>query len=143
MSKVRLTDDEMRYISLFEKITGAVVRDCVIDENYGKIIFVVKNGDMGVAIGKGGANIERVKRSIEKQAEIIEYSDNPRDFVANAFQPAAVESVEIKKKKGKRVALVEVNEKDKGLAIGKDGKNIRKVKKVVQRHYDIDDVILV
>jgi N utilization substance protein A len=40
------------------------------------------------------------------------------------------------------LAYVEVSNKDKGLAIGRNGKNIEKVKLVAKRHHDIDDVIL-
>ncbi|MDY7082666.1 MAG: NusA-like transcription termination signal-binding factor, partial [Halobacteria archaeon] len=80
---------------------------------------------------------------IQKDAEVIEHSEMPSEFVANAFQPAAVKEVEIKEKDDGTIALVDVVENDKGLAIGKDGKNIRKVKKLARRHYDIDDVILV
>ncbi|MGL6297993.1 MAG: NusA-like transcription termination signal-binding factor, partial [Methanobacteriaceae archaeon] len=49
---VKLSATEIRYIALFEDITGAMVKDCIIDDDNGKIIFVVKNGDMGLAIGK-------------------------------------------------------------------------------------------
>ncbi|MDH5794590.1 MAG: KH domain-containing protein, partial [Candidatus Bathyarchaeota archaeon] len=42
----------MRHIALFESITGATVRDCVIDENFDRIIFVIKEGDVGIAIGR-------------------------------------------------------------------------------------------
>ena len=56
-SGIRLTSREMRYIALFESITGANVKDCIIDDELNRIIFVVKQGDIGAAIGKGGKNI--------------------------------------------------------------------------------------
>ncbi len=61
MSKVKLTSEGMRYIALLESLTGAVTRDCVIDEDNTRVIFVIKKGEMGIAIGKKGCNINRVK----------------------------------------------------------------------------------
>jgi len=137
---VRLTEEEMRYMSLFERMTESVVRDCV--ERDETVVFVVESGEMGKAIGKGGANIDRVRRSINKNVEVIEHSEDEADFVANTFQPAAIENVEVDDEDGGKVAYVEVVESDKGLAIGKDGENIETAKQLAQRHYEFDDIVL-
>lgn len=142
MMEVKLTTEGIRYIALFESLTGAVARDCIVDEENDRIIFVVKNGDMGLAIGKNGNNINRVKKSIGKHIEIVEHSDDLNEFVANALQPVAVKKVQVVSKDYKRMAYVEVMSKDKGLAIGKNGRNIQKAKVLVQRHYGLEDVII-
>ncbi len=130
----------MRYMSLFERMTEAVLRDCV--ERDETVVFVVESGEMGKAIGKGGANIDRVRKSVGKDVEVVEYSEDEADFVANAFQPAAIESVEVDDEDGGKVAYVEVNESDKGLAIGKEGENIETAKQLARRHYEFDDIVL-
>ena len=56
-SGIRLTGREMRHIALFENITGATAKDCIVDEELNRIIFVVKEGDVGAAIGRGGKNM--------------------------------------------------------------------------------------
>ena len=140
--EVKLTTEGIRYIALFESLTGAIARDCIVDEENDRIIFVVKNGDMGLAIGKNGNNINRVKKSIGKHIEIVEHSDDLNEFVANALQPVAVKKVQIVSKDYKRLAFVEVMSKDKGLAIGKNGRNIQKAKVLAQRHYGLEDVII-
>lgn len=142
MMEVKLTTEGIRYIALFESLTGAIARDCIVDEENDRIIFVVKNGDMGLAIGKNGNNINRVKKSIGKHIEIVEHSDDLNEFVANALQPVAVKKVQIVSKDYKKMAYVEVTSKDKGLAIGKNGRNIQKAKVLVQRHYGLEDVII-
>ena len=142
MMEVKLTTEGIRYIALFESLTGAIARDCIVDEENDRIIFVFKNGDMGLAIGKNGNNINRVKKSIGKHIEIVEHSDDLNEFVANALQPVAVKKVQIVSKDYKRLAYVEVMSKDKGLAIGKNGRNIQKAKVLAQRHYGLEDVII-
>jgi N utilization substance protein A len=37
----------MKYVALFENITGAITKDVIIDENEDRLIFVVKAGDIG------------------------------------------------------------------------------------------------
>jgi N utilization substance protein A len=142
MSEVKLSMDGIRYIALFEKITGASARDCYDDSENNRLLFVVKNGDMGLAIGKGGEHINNVKKAISKSIEIIEHSDDPVIFIKNAFHPIILKNINIKIIDGKRIAYVEVPTKEKGLAIGRDGKNIEKVKKLSLRHHNISDVII-
>jgi N utilization substance protein A len=142
MTEVKLTTEGIRYIALFESLTRAVARDCYIDDENDRVIFVVKNGDMGLAIGKNGNNINRVKRSIGKHIEIVEFSDDVDEFIANALQPVSVKKVQVVTKESKKLAYVEVPSKDRGIAIGKNGRNINKAKVLAQRHYGLEDVII-
>jgi N utilization substance protein A len=142
MTEVKLTTEGIRYIALFESLTRAVARDCIIDDDNDRVIFVVKKGDMGLAIGKNGNNINRVKKTIGKHIEIVEHSDDVDEFVANALQPVFVKKVQVVIKDNKRLAYVEIVSKDRGIAIGKNGRNIQKAKVLAQRHYGIEDVII-
>jgi transcription termination/antitermination protein NusA len=142
MTEVKLTTEGIRYIALFESLTRAVARDCYIDDENDRVIFVVKKGDMGLAIGKNGNNINRVKRSIGKHIEIVEFSGDVDEFIANALQPVSVKKVQVVTKESKKLAYVEVTSKDRGIAIGKNGRNINKAKVLAQRHYGLEDVII-
>ncbi|NMG83514.1 MAG: NusA-like transcription termination signal-binding factor [Methanosarcinales archaeon] len=142
MSEVKLDTDGMRYIVLFERITGASPIDCMIDDELNKVTFVVKSEDMGAAIGKGGDHVNRVKSIINKQIEIIEYSDDVREFIENVIQPVSIKNISIEEKKGKRIAYLNVSAGERGFAIGKGGRNISRVKMIVSRHHDIDEVII-
>ncbi len=136
---VKLSAESIRYLTLFESLTGASVKDCMIQDE--RIIFVVKKGDMGAAIGKGGINIERARELMSKRIEVVEHSDDPVEFIVNIFKPIRV-NVKLIEKQDKRIAQVSVDPQYKGLAIGKGGKNINKAKELAKRHHDIDDVIV-
>ena len=136
---VKLSEESIRYLTLFESLTGASVKDCIVQDD--KVIFVVKKGDMGLAIGKGGINVERAREIIGKKIELIEHSDNPEEFIANIFKPIKV-SVKIIEKGDKKIAIVSVNPQYKGLVIGKGGKNINKAKELAKRHHDIDNIFV-
>ncbi|MGP8012021.1 MAG: NusA-like transcription termination signal-binding factor [Halobacteriota archaeon] len=142
MTEVKLTTEGIRYIALSESLTQAIARDCYVDDENDRVIFVVKKGDMGLAIGKNGNNINRVKRSVGKHVEIVEYSDEVDEFVANALQPVFVKKVQVVVKENRKLAYVEVMSKDRGIAIGKNGRNIQKAKLLAQRHHGLADVII-
>ena len=141
MSGIKITFEEMQYIARFEDITSAKVLDCIVESD--RIINVIQQGEMGLAIGKGGENITRAKKAIDKPIELVEYAPDPIVFIKNIFGTViSIKAVTFSETDGKKVAFVEVASKDKGLAIGKNGKNIAKVKLLLQRHHGIDDVIL-
>jgi N utilization substance protein A len=141
--KIRLTSDEMSYIALFENVTGAVATDCIIDEERNRIIFVVKPGDVGLAIGKHGSRIKLVKNMVQKDIEIVEYADNPEAFIRNSFAPARIKEIRITERlDNKKVAVVLVENKDKGIAIGKSGKTAERTRFLAKRYFQIDNVVI-
>ena len=140
-SGIKFTSREMRYIALFESITGATVRDCVVDDDVGRIIFIVKEGNIGLAIGKRGKNIRLLERMTGKKHEVIEHSENPAQFIKNALKPARVNEIRITERPdGKTIAVVSVNPKDKGVAIGKNGRNAERIRFFAKRYFQIQNV---
>ena len=139
---VKLDTEGIRCIGVFESLTGAGVKDCVVDNEENKVIMVVKKGDMGLAIGKDGSNINKVKRLLRKEIELVEHSPDIKEFIENLFRPAYVKSVELMTKNDKSCAYVEVFNKDKGIAIGRNGEKIKRVKLLVKRNQNIDNVII-
>jgi len=138
---IRFTSREMRYIALFESITGANVRDCIIDEDLNRIIFIIKEGDVGMAIGRGGKNIHILEKMTGKKHEIIEHSESPAQFIKNALKPARVKEIRITERlDGKTIAVVSVNPRDKGVAIGKNGRNAERIRFLAKRYFQIQNV---
>ena len=140
-SGIKFTSHEMRYIALFESITGATVKDCIIDDDLNRIIFVVKRGNVGAAIGRKGKNIHLLEKMTGKKHEIIEHSEDPVEFIKNALKPARVKEIRITERPdGKTIAVVSVNPRDKGVAIGKNGRNAERTRFLVKRYFQIQNV---
>jgi N utilization substance protein A len=140
-SGIKITSTEMRYIALFESVTNASAKDCIIDEEQSRVIFIINEGQIGVAIGRGGRNIHTLERMTGKKHEIIEYSDDPVKFIKNALKPAVVKEVRVSERPdGKKIAVVAVNPKDKGVAIGKNGKNAERLRFLAKRYFQIQNV---
>lgn len=140
---IKFSANEIRFIALFENMTGAMVKDCIIDDENSKVTFVVKNGNMGLAIGKGGNTVSKVKRAVGRGVEIIELSDDSDEFIRNLLSPAEVQSVKLtKNKKGEKIAIVTTDNTNKRIAIGKNGINIERAKLLADRQHEISNIIL-
>jgi len=141
--KIRLTGNEMQYISLFESVTGATVKDCIIDDKSDRIIFLIKAGDLGLAIGKHGSHINLLRNMTKKNVEVIEHAEDPAALIKNALAPARVKDIRITERTdGKKVAFVVVEPRDKGVAIGKNGRTAERTRFLAKRYFEIDHVII-
>lgn len=137
MGKIRLKPDEIKYITLFETLTGATIKDCIQEE--GIMGFLVKKGDMGLAIGKNGANIERVKKAVGKGVWVMEFSDDLNEFIKNLVHPIKIKQVRIHDIDNKKI-VIEINKRDRKMVIGHNGNRIKIAKKLVDRHFGMNDI---
>ena len=101
---LKLSADEIGYIAHFESKTGAVVKDCIADED--KIVFVIKKGDMGLAIGKQGINIQRIRQTMGKNVEVVEFSEKPEEFIKNILHPIRTKSISLKENTAQYIAVM-------------------------------------
>jgi N utilization substance protein A len=123
---------ERRYIEELRILTKSIALDCVIDERFERVVYVIKKGDMGLAIGKKGDNIKRMQNVLGKRIEMVEYSEDLTEFIENIFKPAEITRVE--KDPGTGEINVYVKKKgDLGIAIGKGGCNIEKARILARR----------
>lgn len=138
---VKLTSEELRYIALLSDVTGVSAKDCIINEDTGTIIFVVPPGQAGIAVGARGKNVKRLSKILGRRVEIVEWADTLEDFVKNIFLPARVIGIRLNKMPdGRKVLFVRVAPEDRGVAIGKNGRNVAKARTILKRYYDIDTV---
>jgi len=143
MPSIRLTEEEIRYAALFEKITGITPRDTVIDTNYDRIIFIVDRNFAPLAVGKGGINIRKLKEISGKDIEVVEYGETPEELVRNSLYPAKVLSVKVTKLPNNgTVAIATVPSEDKAIAIGRQKRNLNRALILAKRYFDIDKVIV-
>jgi N utilization substance protein A len=139
--RITLSDRDRRYIARFEDETGATARDCLVYEDDERVVFLVAAGEMAQAVGPNGRRVKAVEEALGHTVELVEDADTPEAFVANTLAPAAVQHVTVSEQ-GDRVAYAEVPDADRGVAIGRDGRNIETARRLANRHYDIDDVQL-
>lgn len=90
---------------------------------------------IGSAVGQRGTRVMTVINELGgEKIDIIEYSENPEKFIANALSPAKVIDVKILPKNR---ALCIVPEDQLSLAIGKEGQNVRLAAKLTGWKIDV------
>jgi N utilization substance protein A len=144
MIEIKLTSDELRLMSLFQNITSATARDCIVDDRMERVIFVVNKGQMGLAIGKGGATIKQLQNIVAKKVELVEFSEDPVEFIRNMLNSEMVEDVRISNRNdGTKQAVVTVDAKKKGAVVGREGRNAEKARLLAKRYFQISNVLIV
>jgi len=141
--EIKLTTDQMRLMSLFQNITKATARDCVEDEKLDRLIFVVNEGKMGLAIGKGGSHIKTLQSKINRNVELVEYSDDPVQFLKNVLNEKYITEIKISERlDGTFQAIVTVDPAKKGVVVGREGRNAEKARLLARRYFQITNVMI-
>lgn len=115
-------------------MTGAKVKDLIAGE---KLIFIIKEGEMGKAIGKNGVNIKRMEDKLKKKIRLIEFSNDVLQFIKNVIHP--LEASDIKNDGG----IINIYGKDvhtKSMMVGREHQNINNLKDIVKRYFEINEI---
>jgi N utilization substance protein A len=140
---IKLTTDEMRLMSLFQSVTKVTARDCLDDQKYDRIIFVVNEGKMGLAIGKNGSNIKSLHNILKRNVELVEYFSDPSKFLKHVFNSKFINEIKLSEKTdGSSQAIVFVDASKKGLVVGREGRNAERARLLAKRYFDISHVMI-
>lgn len=157
MADVNLNMEAIGLITEAEKRLRARIKDA-IDEGE-RIVFITEKGHLGQALGKEAKNLQMMRDLLKKDVKFVEWDDDKQIFIRNLFKPFDVASIRMETLSvavpgetdadGQPVtrlkirAIVEVEAKDKGKAIGKQGRNISSIRHIAKRHHEIDEVQVV
>lgn len=133
---IKFDTDTIRKINLFEEITGVEVKDCIINKDSAH--FVVDEDKIGMAIGKNGRTVKKVKNNLDKDIRLYGYSEDIEEFVENLV-PTDINGVDVDAN-DERVATIHVDRNNRSRVVGRNGRNIDIIKRFLKREFDIDDV---
>jgi len=86
---------------------------------------------VGACVGMKGSRVQSIIKELRgEKIDIIEWSDEPSVFAANALSPAKVSQVRITDIENRRMEVI-VSEDQLSLAIGKKGQNVRLATRLV------------
>ncbi|NJK82373.1 MAG: transcription termination/antitermination protein NusA [Chloroflexaceae bacterium] len=91
---------------------------------------------VGSCVGMRGIRIQNIVNELNgEKIDVVQWSPDPREFIAQALSPAQV--VEVNLNEIERSALVIVPDKQLSLAIGREGQNVRLAAKLTGWRIDI------
>jgi len=138
MTDIMLSNENMQYINIAGKITKTDILDCMITDD--KLIFIVKKGQLGAAIGIKAKNLEKLRNMFKKPIKFIEFDNDKEKFIVNLCKPYKTTKIELEGEGDSIIARIEVDISDKSKIIGKGGRNIDVIRKLAKRHHSIKDV---
>ncbi len=138
----RIGLEELRYISILQDLTGAMVYRALEDDNDNRIIYLVDRNDVGKAIGRDGRNVKMLSKMLNKNIEIVEYANDIDNMVRNLLPGVTVLKVEVTERDGLKTVYVKVKDDEKGKAIGRDGRNVKRARLVLNRLFNVDRVVI-
>lgn len=127
---VRLLEMEIPEVVEGEVEVKSIARDPGVRSKVAVWSKNEKIDPIGACIGQKGVRIQSVMEELNgERVDIIEWSDDPRQFIATALQPAKIAEVIIVSSgddsRIKKRAAVFVEEAERPMAIGKKGQNVR------------------
>jgi len=91
---------------------------------------------VGSCVGMRGVRIQNIVNELNgEKIDVVQWSPDPKEFIANALSPAQV--VEVQLREDEHAATVIVPDKQLSLAIGKEGQNVRLAAKLSGWRIDI------
>lgn len=132
--------ETIRLINLFENISGAPVKDCLIDSENETIYFIIDEGKVGIAIGKNGNSVKNAEHVIGKKIKLFEYSKDIVTFVKNMIPQAS--DVRVRTEDSNTIVEIHVEKKNKAIVIGRDGRNIKIYKELLQRNHGVNNLLV-
>ena len=133
----RITVEELRFLSMFTDLTGATAYRCIIDKDNNRLIFLVKPSDVGRAVGRRGRNLELLRKLFRKNVEVVAYSPDLEEMIRNLFPNARILDISIRDRGGEKYVVVKVHEEDKGRAIGREGRNVKRARLVLRELFNV------
>lgn len=118
-----------------------VIRNCVREAgDRAKVAVHSLDPDVdpvGACVGLKGSRVQAIIRELKNEKiDIVRYSDEPSQFIANALNPAKAIRVAIKDPEERRVEVV-VDDEQLSVAIGKRGQNVRLAAKLTGWNIDV------
>lgn len=136
VTKIKYDSEIMKLMTLFESMTGAKLKDCILNE---RLLFIVEENEIGKAIGKKGSNIKRLETMLNKRIKVVEFSSDVLQFIKNMLYPLQTSGIENKDD----VIEIRSDTKTKSLIIGRNQQNLKNLISIVKRFFDIQEIRVV
>lgn len=132
---MKLERDEIFFINALDSSTGVIAKDCIIGKKI--VTFLVKDADMGKAIGADGKKIKALSRKLGRKIELLAFFEDPGKFFRKAMPKT--EFSEIKREGNSLILRMNSTERRK---IMHEATRFKRIKRIAERNYSIESVKL-
>lgn len=126
---------DLRYLNLFEKVTGIRTHYCFDYNN--AVIFCVPREFISRAIGPDSRNLKRISEIIKKRIKVIAVPKNPQDirkFIEMVVSPVTFKDLEI----AENEIVLNAGAQSKAALIGRDKRRLIEMQKITKDFFKKD-----
>ncbi|MBR9675503.1 NusA-like transcription termination signal-binding factor [Candidatus Woesearchaeota archaeon] len=131
MTKTTFTNETIRLIGLFERVTHAKLKDCFFDDNK-LLVFVVYPNNILKAVGPKAKNVKTLENKLNRKIKIIEYNEDITRFIKNLVFPNKLKTIRLEDDK---LVLEADNIKARGVLIGRGASNLRNLESITKKYF--------
>ena len=129
----------IQYLNIFERVTKIKTRYCF--EYNSSIIFAVPSYLVPKAIGENGANVKRLSAIMNRKVKVVAIPSVPSDianFIETVVYPVKFKRITIELGK----VTIQAGPQAKALVIGRNRVKINRLKYILERYFDISQIII-
>jgi transcription termination/antitermination protein NusA len=134
--KITYDANLMQFMNIFSSVTNAELKDCFYDQTQ-TLVFVVKENELGKAIGKRGFKVRLLDKALNRKIKIVEFNPDVVQFIKNVVYPIETKSIELKEK---TVIIEALDSHSRGFLIGRAAQHLRNFEFIVKRYFDITEI---
>jgi len=135
VARVKYDAEIMKYMALFESLTGARLKDCIVSND--GIMFIVEENEIGKAVGRKGSNVHRISNLMKKDIKVVEFNSDIGKFIENLIYPLKLK--EFRNEEGV-ISVYAKDTRERGMIIGRDRSRINSIKEILSRHFKVDEI---
>ncbi len=144
--KVKLSNDEFRFLHILESLTGVLAYDCVHDAKRDWLIFIIPGKLMKRVIGPGGSTVQALSDHFKKNIDFVAFSRDKIEFIRNMFIPVLIHDVQFydisKSELGKRMVIFVESEFHRRKIYSQDGRIIKRCELLSRRYFDVEEIVV-
>lgn len=140
-TKIVYDEDILKKMALFESITHSKLKDFFDDPVQDRLVFIVLEGELWKALGKGSMNVKKLEKAYNRKIKIVEFAPDKIAFIKNMAYPLRISDVTEDEE-----GIVTIRHDDlqtKGLLIGKNARNLRNMEKNIRRYFEVKEIKVV
>ena len=134
---MKIGQQEILLMNAFSSLTNVNAKDCVVSGK--NVVFVVREQEVGKAIGKKGETIKKMSNKLNKRIEIFAYTKEAKGFLEKAFKDINFEKIELKEEDGKKIIEIEANPENRRKLLSQ-ARKLKKIKELLERNYNVFDI---
>lgn len=134
---MKLGKDEIFYMKAASSIAGVNAIGCLVEGNC--VSFLVKPETLGVAIGKNGSRVNRIKQKIGKNVELFPYCSTADEFVKMAFRNISIGETETSGTGSNKTMSLHLDSTNRRMILSDLGR-LSRVRKIASKTYGLSEI---